>query len=209
MSCHNYIVCKCHFQGYTFDLETTLPIFSAIHGTGWPHTWNIPWLKHQHPGGQCRHDSWFDRMQSGWIWLLCGCKPRIRYEFIHCLSFVNMIFKSVFFFWGLWHSAGEKYECPTQSILEQEATFSEGNEELSRQKIKFPLKMVLFHWRPHWVFQGCGWESSAACPSVESDWIKKPVIWGLMCRQQGATVLDVVFGSGILTSDGNVGLEGK
>lgn len=44
---------------------------------------------------------------------------------------------------------------------------------------------------------------------MQGDWIKKPVIWGLEYRQQGAMVLNVVSGPGILASDGNISWAGK
>lgn len=42
-------------------------------------------------------------------------------------------------------------------------------------------------------------------PSSLGGWIKKPIIWGLGCRLQGAMVLNVVFGPGTPAGDGNTG----
>lgn len=44
---------------------------------------------------------------------------------------------------------------------------------------------------------------------MQGDWIKKPVIWGLKYRQQGARVLNVVSGLGILAGNGNISRMGK
>lgn len=52
------------FQEYEFDLETAFPAFSGIHGIWWSHTWNASWPEHR-GDGQCKNDSWFDKMQAG------------------------------------------------------------------------------------------------------------------------------------------------
>lgn len=45
--------------------------------------------------------------------------------------------------------------------------------------------------------------------SPSYDWVKKPVIWGLEYRQQGAKALNVVSGPGILAGDDKIGWMGN
>lgn len=46
-------------------------------------------------------------------------------------------------------------------------------------------------------------------PSYPNDWIKKLVIWGLEYRQQGAMVLNVRSGPGLLAGDGRMCWAGQ
>lgn len=70
----------------------------------------------------------------------------------------------------------------------------------------FPLIVPVHFPR---VCLGSSAELLDSVPWYPDDWIKELVIWGLECRQQGAMVLNVVSGPGLLAGDGRMCWAGQ
>lgn len=107
-----------------------------------------------------------------------------------------------------WDGASEKCQCATQSIYDRRQ-FSERNGSLVGREVKIFARGQCFSTDiPNVFSQGVPGDLLLSCytvfPLIQGDWIKKPVIWGLECRQKGAMVLNVVSGLGTLAGDGSM-----